>query len=296
MLTEQLDWRRMARVPGTTVDERFKKLHSDLVYRVFTRGGEPLLLYLLFEHQRTPHVRMPLRMSAYIHRVWMDWEKSDAAKGSSAVPLIFPMVLYNGSRAWVAPTSMDELYGSDSLVEALGRFRLRLDFFLIDLSQIPDEELTGTALGALTLLVFKHVDSDTFWEKFRLWAHLMEEVLRVPGGLRALEAVFRYGWLAAGRPEPEVEARVWAALPSELEELAVTWAESTREEGRREGRREGRLDELRQVVLDVVGRDGEVPVDVRARIEAATVDELRDWLRDALSAATITKLPGDIEG
>jgi predicted transposase/invertase (TIGR01784 family) len=65
----RLDLARLARVPGSFVDETLKWRHSDLLFTAPAEGRDALV-YVLVEHQSSSDPLMALRMLRYITRVW----------------------------------------------------------------------------------------------------------------------------------------------------------------------------------------------------------------------------------
>ena len=63
-LAARFDWTTLEAVPGSFVDSELKSRHTDLLFRVSLSGREARL-YLLYEHQSTPHPLMPFRLVAY---------------------------------------------------------------------------------------------------------------------------------------------------------------------------------------------------------------------------------------
>ncbi|MEJ7729940.1 MAG: Rpn family recombination-promoting nuclease/putative transposase [Polyangiaceae bacterium] len=70
-------WSTLAQEPGTYVDAALSQRHSDLLFSIRGLGGEPLLLYLLVEHQSEADAWMPLRLHGYVDRIWQRWRAAD---------------------------------------------------------------------------------------------------------------------------------------------------------------------------------------------------------------------------
>jgi predicted transposase YdaD len=73
-LTERLCWDSLTREPVSFVDARLRWLHGDLLFSARLLGtDEEVLIYLLVEHQSTPHPLMAFRVLRYVTRVWDDY-------------------------------------------------------------------------------------------------------------------------------------------------------------------------------------------------------------------------------
>ena len=68
-VASQLDWASLELRPGSFVDPSLRARHTDLLFSVQSRQ-QPVLLYVLVEHQSTVDRMMPLRAVIYAGRVW----------------------------------------------------------------------------------------------------------------------------------------------------------------------------------------------------------------------------------
>ncbi len=169
-ITGGLDLGGLRLEPGNFVDEEMRQRHTDLLFS--TRlNGDPVLVYVLVEHQSSPDPLMALRVMDYVTRIW--WRHLDVGAESDdphqprrtgpgaaarTLPPILPVVVYQGRRRWNTPTSMDGLYDATS-EQALGSFLPRHQFVLQDLTSVEVEELlaaplTPAARLALAMLRF----------------------------------------------------------------------------------------------------------------------------------------------
>ncbi len=120
---------------NTFVDEEFKRSEADVLYSVKLKD-HPGYFYTLVEHQRKPEKLMPYRLLRYMIRIIDHHIKKHGA--SCDLPLIIPIVFYNGERKYPYSTDLFTLFGKE---EALARKTFLNPFKLIDLSQVPDEEI-----------------------------------------------------------------------------------------------------------------------------------------------------------
>ncbi|MEM6406772.1 MAG: Rpn family recombination-promoting nuclease/putative transposase, partial [Pseudomonadota bacterium] len=82
---------------GSSITTEFKKLHSDILYRVAlhdpTQQGQTAYLYTIVEHQSTPDKTMALRLWRYKANLLMRHVHEDL------LPPIHTMVFYHGHRS-----------------------------------------------------------------------------------------------------------------------------------------------------------------------------------------------------
>ena len=95
--------RPLEREEATFLDETLARRSSDLLFTV-EWAGSPTCLYCLFEHQSTSDPKMPLRLLRYMVRIWDRWEQEHPHE--DGLPLIFPVVLFQGKGGWNAPPDL----------------------------------------------------------------------------------------------------------------------------------------------------------------------------------------------
>jgi predicted transposase/invertase (TIGR01784 family) len=90
----------------TFIDDRLKGHLVDLLYSV-NFADQDGYVYFLFEHLSTPDKLIAFRLLKYTLNI-MDYHlyKSDDKK----LPIIYPIVLYNGNRPYNAATNIFELF------------------------------------------------------------------------------------------------------------------------------------------------------------------------------------------
>ena len=103
------DWTTLTLVEGTFVDEDLLESQSDLLYQVEHIGtGQPVSMYLLFEHQSSPDPWMPFRLLRYCCRIW-EADRRDDPERSELRPIV-PVVFYQGARGWSHSTQFADLF------------------------------------------------------------------------------------------------------------------------------------------------------------------------------------------
>lgn len=75
--------------------------------RPSVHSGRDAYLYVLIEHQSTPDRLMALRMLGYQLRIWeRHLARPEQRSRTRPLPLIIPVVIYQGRRQWIAPTDL----------------------------------------------------------------------------------------------------------------------------------------------------------------------------------------------
>ncbi len=98
-----------------------------------------MLVYFAFEFQSSPLWYMPVRMmeleGLLYHRLI---DKKILSRGK--IPLIFPIVVYNGLGLWTSVLSTEELIEEHPGLESI---RPRFSYLLLDLQRLPPERLAA---------------------------------------------------------------------------------------------------------------------------------------------------------
>lgn len=131
------------------IDKNLRSHSSDLLYSVEI-DDKPAYLYLLIEHQSTSDPLMPFRLLKYIV---LGMDQFLKEHGGEELPLIYPIVLYNGKKPYAHSTDLFTLFNEN---EALAREVFLQPFHLVDLNEIPDEALKQRTWLGILLLCLKH--------------------------------------------------------------------------------------------------------------------------------------------
>ena len=282
---EHLDLTDTTRVDARFVDDQLDRRQSDLLFEA-RLAGAPALIYLLFEHQSSPSGDMGLRLLRYVLRIWERWQREHP--GEPGLPVVLPLVLYHGPATWTVPRRLQDVwFGSPSARAALAPYCPDFEYLLRDLSTTHDEELRGTALARMMLLLFKHIRDHDLVERLARWQNTYAEVYE-SSGLRGLRLVLQYVLEAAGSVEEGQLVEVLTqAGPDAVREEIMTLAEQWRQEGLQRGRQEGALFTQREVLLRLLTlRFGALPPWVDEVVASADADQLVGWLDRVLTAAT----------
>ncbi|MEM6732585.1 MAG: Rpn family recombination-promoting nuclease/putative transposase [Myxococcota bacterium] len=285
-----LDFETLRTIDRRLGDERLRgAIETDFLFEITTRAGDPVLLYVLLEHQSTIDHWMAYRMLRYRVRVW---ETYRAEHPRSPLAPVLPLVLYHGERPWSAPLEVDELateLDDDTAISA--RYRI------IDISGWSDEHILALALGAFTRLTILALANSrrevTLESRLEAWGELIQSLVGFSEGFEAVRRMIVY-WMNVGQVADLGRAREIArALSPKLEEVMPSFAEQMREEGRLEGHargrtegvERGRTDERRAILGKLLrAKFGELSEDSTQRIEAAEPNELEAWLERVLVA------------
>ena len=135
-LLDRIDWTTLERLPAEWFGPDLGRRLGDCVWRVRLRGGESLVV--LIEFQRSLDRLMPVRSANYASMLLLDLDKrGELNRGPRGriLPLVIPVVLYNGMRPWRSPLNLSGLTPKGA------QDRLELEWTLLDMGRMPVEDL-----------------------------------------------------------------------------------------------------------------------------------------------------------
>jgi len=235
-----LDFSTLEKQNNSYTSDDLRERSDDIIWRLRFKD-QWLYLYILLEFQSTPDSFMAVRVMSYIGLLYQDLikaghlEEISDQQGTTRLPPVLPIVLYNGRRAWHSHTSIQDII--HPMPEGLCQYQPQLTYLLIDESQYNDSELKS--LSNLVAELFRLENSETPEQISQILSSLIEW-LRHPKQ-QTLERAF-VEWLNRHRPshishneavEPFESLLDWRK--SMLAETMQKWTEQWTEDGIEKG-------------------------------------------------------------
>ncbi|MCB9662073.1 MAG: Rpn family recombination-promoting nuclease/putative transposase [Sandaracinaceae bacterium] len=301
-LVAQLDLDKLEVVEGSFVSKELRLRHTDLLFRVPFRkprhGQRYVYVYVLLEHQSRADPDMPFRILEYVVRIWAKLRADEPHRGT--LPLVVPLVVHHGARAWSAPRSVHGMVEGLAEHPELRRFVPNLDLLIDDLAVASNAELMGRPLAPVarvaSWLLRDGRDVHAVLAHLEFWAALLTVVAEQHPD--ELEALLRYILLAAGEQSVEdVRRAILIHVPTAEGPLASAGEQliqQGREQGLQQGLERGSLAALRATLRkQLSARFGSLHVALEARIDAATAPQLDQMLVRVLTATSADEVLGD---
>ena len=115
---KDLDFTTLKPYPNEFIAKGVRRRNADVLWQVNFKG-QNIFICILIEGQSSVDHFMAVRVAAYTALLWLDLAHHDEQiKKSRRLPPLLPIIVYNGSKAWNAPLSMDVLI-DDRIPEAL---------------------------------------------------------------------------------------------------------------------------------------------------------------------------------
>ena len=107
---EALDLRSLRKAPADYIGDDFRQRRGDTVWRVRAQGANGGWAYVMvmLEFQSTSDATMALRVNEYTVMLHRELLRAKAAKPGD-LPLVLPVVLYNGESRWTAADNVRDL-------------------------------------------------------------------------------------------------------------------------------------------------------------------------------------------
>jgi hypothetical protein len=286
------DWNRFEPDHASVVSDGFEQRHGDLQFRARLIDGREAFVRLLFEHQSTVQHWMSWRLTELIYACLHDARQRRPEV--LYLPAVLPVVLYQGTRPWTAPTSLLELTDlSDEARRDLGPHLLSLRYVLDDLRVVEVGDIDARALSPaprLTLGLMKHHRSGTAVLAY-LDDHAQDiRVLYATEHDRIwLALLMEYTWKVNRHTNQEdLMALVADLVGQDIEQTMETLEQLLRPEIFEKGVEKGVAKGQRELLLSqLVHRFGTLPKSVTRRVAAASTAELELWGKRILDAASI---------
>ncbi|HEY2289099.1 MAG TPA: Rpn family recombination-promoting nuclease/putative transposase [Thermoanaerobaculia bacterium] len=271
---ERLDLSTLERVGNELISDDLRERQSDVVWRMRWKDESEAWLYLLLEFQSTSDPFMAVRLLTYTGLLLEEILRKEKLKPGAGIPVVLPVVLYNGKRPWRAPLDLTSLCVKTP--GSLRRHLPRLCYLLLDEGRLDLDrpELARSWMAALFRIETCKRPSDL--------PRLTHELARLlPGEEPELRRTIKI-WLRAvlRRTFPGVTIPRMIDLEDTpmLEEMALEWRKKYRKEDLQEG--------MRQILLQLLERRfGPLPEEKRSRVEAITSPARLKRLADKILTA-----------
>jgi hypothetical protein len=294
-VAKHFDWNSFEPDHASVVSEGFEQRHGDLQFRARLVDGRQAFVRLLFEHQSTVDRWMSWRMTDMIHAFLHDARQRRPE--ARYLPPVLPVVLYQGSRPWTAPTSLLELTDlSDEARRDLGPYLLSLRYVLDELRVVEVGEIDARALSPvprLTLGIMKHYQSETVLAFLHDHAEDVRVLYAAEHSRIWLALLVEYTWKVNPLANQEtLMALVARLVGQDIEQTMQTLEQLLRpevfEKGIEKGVEKGVVKGQRELLLSqLVHRFGALPESVTRRVAGASTAELERWGKRILDAALL---------
>lgn len=288
-IKELIDLEILTLSPNSYVDDELNNTACDVLYETQI-ANMPAFLYILAEHYSSAKPFIPLKNLHYIVRIWFDYiaQNPDA----KTLPLIVPLVFYNGETPYIGARDVRELiHAPNDIIDKI----LFKPFHLIDTHHIQDEALREQYWSGILVFLMKHIHARDFIRHINPLIDLIKEMVKAEreGASNYLEILLEYFIRAGKSDQPRhiidtVVKHVSKPLGDKI--MTKTILEWWQEEAREEGEKKGESKMLRsQIQL----KFGVVSPSYLEKIEKADCETLLKWGERILVAKNVEQIFAD---
>ena len=215
------------------IEEGLKSSIGDVLFSVKS-GDKDVYIYILIEHQSKPDYWMAFRLWKYQLNICEQYRKKHSK--SKKLPLIYPMVFYNGKRKYNAERNIWNLFEDPSLAQEFWSGNHQV----VNVSEMQDDELKDHPYAGFMQLSMKYIRDPYLLEMWKQMVHHLPRI-NVEIGRDYIRMMAYYA--LTGMPEDDIielkELVTKNLVEEDGEEIMRTAAQALREEGHWAGRQEG---------------------------------------------------------
>ncbi|WP_250311483.1 Rpn family recombination-promoting nuclease/putative transposase [Rickettsia endosymbiont of Oedothorax gibbosus] len=158
---------------------------SDVLFSVKFNDQDGYI-FLLLEHQSTVDKMMAFRLFKYMINI-CDLYLTTNPKAKS-LPLIYPLIIYNGKKKYNASLNIWNLFSHPDLA----RVFWTNDCQLINVHDIPDEELKEKVWSGILLFFLKHIHERQLLKRWQEISHLLPKLSKITIGYDHIRNLLQY--------------------------------------------------------------------------------------------------------
>ena len=159
-------------VNASFVSARHENRESDVIWKFRRKDGKaPVYVYVLMEFQSRPDPSMPVRFRGYESLFYQHLMAGRPAAAWKNLPLVIPVLVYNGVEPWKGPTDLGSMIGT--LDPSAEIYRPQLRYRLVDEASYSREELA--ALSSPVAELFR-IEKSHDWSEIRSSVHRLSAI------------------------------------------------------------------------------------------------------------------------
>jgi hypothetical protein len=221
----------LEQVHSSFILSTFEKREADIIYKMkretpLEKTGRltvDVYFYCLLELQSRVDFSMPLRLLIYMISLWIDLLKNtpekEWRKKGFRLPVIVPLVLYNGRKPWTAKMDFAQVCADSEL---FGEHALNFKYYLIDVNRMESAGLLKLDNVLATVFYIDQNREETVLAQF---GRISEVLPQVAGWVEGDERIFLKWLQNVALPRvtnSELLERIRADLDSLNEETEVS--------------------------------------------------------------------------
>ena len=199
---------------------------SDVLFSAKFNGNDGYI-FLLLEHQSTPHPLMAFRLFKYMLSICDRYIRMNPK--ARHLPLVYPLVLYNGTKPYNVPRNLWDLFSNKTLAKEFWTN----DYQLVNVHEIPDKELKKRIWSGTLEFFLKHIKERQLLKRWQEISDILPQLIQINIGYDYIEMFLHYTLPSIDQNDRiELEKMLITALNKEQgEKLMISLAQAWKEEG-----------------------------------------------------------------
>lgn len=233
-ITKNLDFAALEICKDNFVSSKMSDYFSDILYYIHLNDMDAFI-YLLIDHKSWEEHFVSLQLLKYMVRIWELYLKQN--ENAKILPVILPIVIYNGPRKWRLDTRFISLF---NVPEYMKDYIPDFNYNLHDVSHLPVEEIRGAVLLRILFKTFRYINEPELIHKLPEILRLFFELKDKSKATEYLEVLLNY-LSSSGRYLNEDNLKETLTQVFEIKkggDLMATLAEKWREQGIEIGKEE----------------------------------------------------------
>src|SRR5690554_1920603 len=245
-ICRKLDFKTLTILKDSYIDKELAEHFSDILYSI-QFSGKQTYIYLLFEHKSYIDPWTGFQLLRNMVKIWENYRKQH--KNRKKLPVILPVVIYQGKQKWDLNESIGHLFEyEDNIEDYIPEFKSEV----YDISRIPEEKIRGEILLRVYLLIQKYAIGGNIFEKLPQIFSLLTAVFDEKTKTEYLETLLRYLSSVSNTEQLDI-------IKSEVDQfiehggeimttIAEKWVQEGIEKGKLEGKIEGKIEDAKKML------------------------------------------------
>ena len=273
------DFNTLERENASFVTKENTERHDDIIWKLRWRD-KWLYVYIIIEFQSDVDETMPVRIMSYISLLYLSLlaNKNLGYGKGKKLPIVLPIVLYNGSDVWDVPKNIQEMI-DDTKYDRLQSFIPKLSYYFID-EVHPEANEKDSVLEGLTnsVIATMKLQRATSREDFIKLIEELKELFKDEKQRQRFSTymIFMLRFLSTKLDRPEYES---VKNLDEVIRMTYTFIDREIDNGKKEGRKEGRKEGEFNTVYNFI-KQGLVTIEQAAKSIGLTKEQLLEGFKE----------------
>ncbi|HRV14495.1 MAG TPA: Rpn family recombination-promoting nuclease/putative transposase [Spirochaetota bacterium] len=232
---KQVNFNKAQPIDKSYVNDDYKEYEADIIYKLYFKDRQ-LYLYLLIEFQSTVDRFISFRMLNYVMELYRELIYKQKLK---KLPVVFPILIYNGDRKWTAPQSLQELIDMPESLKQCTAYIPQFQYYPIIENELSRKTLESMMNVISTVFLFETGDPMVFLKTVDRIKELLHIYNDEPLMLRTLFYWLMHYLQTHGKIDDAAVILETIEEPEEVHSMLSKTIQKMQEDFRKEGFHEG---------------------------------------------------------